>query len=423
MSESARPVVIVGGGAGGSELAVRLASDGHDNIRLIDRDETHVWKPRIHELAAGLRRGHVDELGYAGLAERWGFAFELGDLIGIDPAQCAITLAAVHDREGHTLVPERSVEYRALVLALGGVTPDLGVEGVLEHALMLDTPRDAEHLARRFSALLLAHARGVENRALDIVIVGSGATGVELGAHLATDAVSTSLAPRSALPEIRIRIVEAADTFMPGMDDDVRQAIGKRLTDAGVTIETGQQISKVTAHAVETDGGDQFPADLTVWATGRVGPPVAEDIEALSTHKKRQWRVHQTLQSLNSDHIFAFGDCACIDDDPAPPTAQAASDQAAHLADQLPRYLAGETPAAFAFTDKGTLLSLGGAGSVGAVRGWLSDDIQIRGRLARAAYRGLQRQHQLLLLGRVYGSIEIVSDMLGQAAGPRMKIY
>jgi len=423
MSESARPVVIVGGGAGGSELAVRLASAGRRDVHLIDRDETHVWKPRIHELAAGLRRGHVDELGYAGLAERWGFAFERGELIDIDPANRAITLAAVHNDQGSILVPERSVEYRALVLALGGVTPDLGVEGVLEHALMLDTPRDAEHLARRFSALLLAHARGVENRAFDIVIVGSGATGVELGAHLATDAVSTSLAPRSALPEIRIRIVEAADTFMPGMDDDVRRAIGDRLRSVGVTIETGKQISKITASAVETDDGDHFASDLTVWATGRVGPPIADDISALSTHKKRQWRVRRSLQSLDADDVFALGDCSYVDAEPAPPTAQAASEQAAHLAEQLPRYLAGEMPTPFAFKDKGTLLSLGGAGSVGAVRGWLSDDFQVRGRLARAAYRGLQRQHQLLLLGRVYGSIEIASDMLGQAAGPRMKIY
>jgi len=163
MSESARPVVIVGGGAGGSELAVRLASAGRRDVHLIDRDETHVWKPRIHELAAGLRRGHVDELGYAGLAERWGFAFERGELIDIDPANRAITLAAVHNDQGSILVPERSVEYRALVLALGGVTPDLGVEGVLEHALMLDTPRAAEHLAQRFSALLLARARRRES--------------------------------------------------------------------------------------------------------------------------------------------------------------------------------------------------------------------------------------------------------------------
>lgn len=423
MSESIRPIVIVGGGAGGAELAVQLAKAGHANVRLIDRNETHVWKPRIHELAAGLRRGHVDELGYAGLAERWGFAFERGTLHDIHPADQTITLAAARNDDGDTLVPERRLAYRALVLALGGVTPDLGVDGVLEHALMLDSAKDAEIIAQRFSALMLAHARGVENRPCDIVIVGSGATGVELAAHLATDARSTALAPQQALPEIRITIVEAAETFMPGMDEAVRRAIGDRLNKAGVTIETGQQISAVTENAVKTDAGESFIADMTIWATGRVGPPVADDIDALSTNKKRQWRVRRTLQSLDSEAVFALGDCSYIDDDPAPPTAQAASEQAAHLAEQLPRYLAGDTPEPFMFKDKGTLLSLGGAGSVGAVRGWFSNDIQVRGRLARAAYRGLQRQHQLLLLGRLYGSIEILGDLLGQASSPRMKVY
>ncbi|GAB3682108.1 NAD(P)/FAD-dependent oxidoreductase [Salinisphaera aquimarina] len=422
-NKTAAPIIIVGGGAGGAELAVKLAADGQAGVRLIDREATHVWKPRIHELAAGLRRGHVDELGYAGLAQRWGFAFERGTLADIDADANTIRLAAERDDDGQTLVPERSVAYRALVLALGGVTPDLGVDGVLEHAFMLDSARDAEVISERFSARLLAHARGVEDRAFDIVIVGTGATGVELAAHLATDARSTTLTPPAALPDIRITLVEAADTFMPGMNDKVRQSIGERLKKAGVRIETGQQIGKVSADAVETEEGARFTADMTIWATGRVGPPVAGDIQALSTNKKRQWRVRKTLQSLDSDAVFALGDCSYIDDEPAPPTAQAASEQAAHLAKQLPRYLAGETLEPFSFTDQGTLLSLGEAGSVGAVRGWFSDDIQVRGRLARTAYRGLQRQHQLRLLGRFRGSIEILGDVLGEAAGPDMKVY
>src|SRR5699024_10594009 len=124
---------------------------------------------------------------------------------------------------------------------------------------------------------------------------------------------------------------------------------------AGVDIRTGQQVSKITLGAVETDGGEHFDADLAIWATGRVGPPIGDDIEALATNKKRQWQVRPTLQTTDFDAIFALGDCAYASDDPAPPTAQAASEQAEHLATELPRYLAGETPAAFQFQDKGTL--------------------------------------------------------------------
>lgn len=414
-------LVIVGGGAGGLELALRLAKSGREDVLLIDRSATHVWKPRIHELAAGLRRGHVEELDYAGLGEQWGFAFEQGALCDIAPATKTITLAAIGD--GRILVPERKLRFRALVLALGGVTPDMGTDGVLDHAVMLDNENDAEALARRFSAGLLAHSLARNNGPFNIVIVGSGPTGVELAAHLATDATCGALAPRSALPETRITIVEAADTFMSGMDDDVRRAISGRMDEAGVHIKTGQKVNKVSASTVKTEDGDQFPADLTIWATGRVGPLVAGDINVLSTNKKRQWRVRRSLQSIDSDAIFALGDCSYIDDDPAPPTAQAASEQAEHLARELPRYLVGEQPAKFEYEDKGTLLSLGGAGSAGAVRGYFGDDFQVRGRLARAAYRGLQRQHEFIVLGAAKGTAKLISDVFGRSGGPRLKVY
>src|SRR5699024_8902883 len=156
--------------------------------------------------------------------------------------------------------------------------------------------------------------------------------------------------------------------------------------------------------------------------TGRVGPPVADDIEALATNKKRQWQVRTTLQSVDHDAIFAFGDCSYIVDDPAPPTSQAANEQAEHLATELPRFLSGETPAAFEFKDKGTLMALGAAGNVGKIRGMLSKDLQVRGRLAGAAYRGLQRQHQFRLLGTTRGLAAVCSDLF-RKAGPQLKVY
>lgn len=416
-------VVILGGGAGGLELAVRLAKAGHHEVLLIDEDETHVWKPRLHELAAGMRRGHVSELEYTGLAQYWGFAFERGTLQDIDPSAARLTLTPIESPDGYTVVPGRQIAYRALVLALGGVTPDMGVEGVLEHAILLDRETDAEALSRRYSDKLLARAHDSDGQPMQVVIVGSGLTGVELAAHLASDAVCTALAPRAALPTVTVSIVEATDTFMSGMQEDVRETVRKRLDRLGVEVTTGQQVGKVTANAVETQDGNRFPADITIWATGRVGPPVAGDVDVLATNKKRQWRVRQTLQSIDNEAVFALGDCAYIDDDPAPPTAQAASEQAEHLAAQLPRYLNGAQPKNFAFEDKGTLLSLGKGGSVGKVRNFFGDDVQVRGRLARSAYRGLQRQREFLLLGSAKGTARVLSDVFGHSMSPRLKIH
>jgi len=422
METRSHRIVIVGGGAGGLELAVRLAAGGEKGVLLIDSSRTHVWKPRLHELAAGMRRGQVDVLDFAGLAAKWGFAFERGTLTNIDSQSNTITLAKLDDGDGHVYVGERSIGYQALVLALGGVTPDMGVEGVLDHAILLDREDDAEALFRRYSTGLLARAVAGSDDRYNVVVVGSGQTGVELSAHLITDAVCADISPASALPAIQVTILEAVDTFMMGMDDKVRDAVYSRLHASGVKIHTGQMVSKVTDEVVETKAGDRFPADLTVWATGRVGPPVAADIDALATNKKRQWLVRPTLQTTNDDTIFALGDCAYLQDDPAPPTAQAASEQAEHLAAQLPRYLAGHSPAAFEFKDKGTLLSLGDAGALGQVRGLFSKDLYIRGRFALAAYRGLQRQHQFRLVGIMRGSEAMISDMF-RTAGPQLKIY
>lgn len=423
MNVRSEGVVIVGGGAGGLELAIRLAKAGHKDVLLIDRSATHVWKPRLHELAAGFRRGEVDELDYAGLAEHWGFGFERGELADIDPEARTLTLAEWREDDGRVRMPGRCIGYQAVVLAIGGVTPDMGVEGVLEHALMLDSEADAERLFERFSTGLLAHRAGQRSDPFHIAIVGSGATGVELAGLLATEARASSLAPRECQPRVKVTLLEATDTFMPGMEDEVRQSIRKRLLNVGIDIHTEQQVSRVDRDRLTTDGGDEFPADLTIWAAGRVGPPVADSIDALATNKKRQWRVKPTLQSVDSDHVFALGDCSVIDDEPAPPTAQAASEQAEHLAKELPRFLAGETPAPFVYEDKGTLLSLGEAGSVGEVKGWFADDVQLRGRLARAAYQGLQRQHQFILLGPLKGTAEALSDVLGRSVGPRLKIH
>lgn len=415
-------IVIVGGGAGGLELAVRLAKGGEKGVLLIDSSPTHVWKPRLHEMATGTRRGQLGELDYAGLAAQWGFAFERGTLSGIDPDATTITLAALDSAHDRTAVAQRHIGYDSLVLALGGVTPDFGTEGVLEHAILLDREHDAEALFRRFSTGLLAGAIADEMTPYHVVVVGSGQTGVELSAHLATDAACADLSPATALPKIQVTILEGADTFMSQAEANVREIVRSRLQDAGVAIRTGQQVSKVARDAVETDAGEHFDADLTVWAVGRVGPPVGDDIEALATNKKRQWLVRDTLQTTNYDSIFALGDCAYVDDDPVPPTAQVASAQAKHLTVQLPRYMSGHSLAAFEFKDQGTLLSLGDAGSLGRVRGLFSSDMQIRGRLAGAAYRGLQRQHQFLLVGTGRGAAGMVGDLF-RTAGPQLKVY
>ena len=135
------------------------------------------------------------------------------------------------------------------------------------------------------------------------------------------------------------------------------------------------------------------------------------------------WWTATAYDEAGVGRIFALGDCAAVEGSEAPPTAQAASEQANHLARELPRYCAGQAPRAFEYRHKGTLMSLGAAGAVGRLRSGLGHDLQIRGRVAAAAYRGLERQHEMVVLGRVRGSARMFKELFSPQRGPRVKVH
>ena len=180
-------IVIVGGGAGGLELAARLGrrlgpKQGRERVLLVDRSPFHIWKPTLHEVAAGTLDAHQEGLSYPVLARRNHFGFAIGDLVGLDTAHKTIELGEIRNAEGELLVPRRTVSYTRLVLAIGSGSNAFGTPGI-EHAYLLENVRDAQ----RFHADWLgacARASFSDSRALSIAIVGAGATGVELSAEL-----------------------------------------------------------------------------------------------------------------------------------------------------------------------------------------------------------------------------------------------
>lgn len=149
-------IVIVGGGAGGLQLATRLGSTvgrrGQARIVLVDRYPTHFWKPLLHEAASGHRDPASHTIEYAAQAKQYGFHFVQGELQHVDRTRRVATIGAVLEADGTEILPQRDLQYDDLVLAVGSVTNFFNVPGASAHALPLENVEQAEAFRRKFLA-------------------------------------------------------------------------------------------------------------------------------------------------------------------------------------------------------------------------------------------------------------------------------
>jgi NADH:ubiquinone reductase (H+-translocating) len=388
---------------------------------------SHIWKPRLHEFAAGTVNSTLTEISFYMLAKMRGFRFEQGSVVAIDRAARQVRLAPVQSPTGQVMAPGRSLGYDTCVVALGGITADFGIPGVLEYAVRLDAKADADAFRERFVGLMInARATGTPAR---VVIVGSGATGTELAAHLRVSEQAfferPATQPRAKL--LDITILEGAPELMPGADADLREGVSKRLAALDVAVVTSAKITAVHADAVGSATGASWPADVTVWAAGLVGLPVLKALADFEIDRKGRIVVDGHLRTTVDPAIYAMGDAASLTPPgqamPLPPTAQIASQQASYLVHALAKTFAGGTPEPFLFRDKGKLISLGNAGTVGLVGFARRDDFFIDGQFAKAAYHALQRRHQWSVLGTLRGSVAILADVISPTKGPALKLH
>lgn len=344
-------IVIVGGGAGGLELATRLGDRlgrrRRAAVTLIDRSRTHVWKPLLHKVAAGTMDPGDHELNYFAQAHWHGFRYQQGEMVGLDRAGRRVRLAPVVDADGAVVVPARAVPYDTLVVAIGSQTNDFGTPGAAAHAISLDSAEQAARFhARLLNSCLKADLEPVPPApgALGIVIIGAGATGVELSAELhkvVRELVAYGLDRIDPERDLRITIVEAAPRILPALPDRLAAATLRLLGKLHVDVLTGERVVEVGADGVRTASGRYVPAAIVVWAAGVKAPDFLRDLDGLETNRQNQLVVTPTLQTTRDPAIFALGDCAACawpgKGGNVPPRAQAAHQQASHLARALLR--------------------------------------------------------------------------------------
>ncbi|HTP46270.1 MAG TPA: NAD(P)/FAD-dependent oxidoreductase [Casimicrobiaceae bacterium] len=434
-------IVIVGGGAGGLPLAARLGDKlgrrGRAEITLIDRNSTHLWKPLLHEVAAGRMDADVHGIDYLALAYWHHFRFRQGTVAGLDRARHELTLDAVYDDDGALMLPRRVLRYDTLIFCVGSVSNDFGVAGVDVHAISLETLEDAERFHRRLLAACVradgAAAAG-KPTGVNIVIIGAGATGVELAAEIrhTTDVhASYGLEYLDPAKDIRLTVVEAAPRILPVLPEHIAKAATGLLGELDVEVRTGERVTRVDESGVHTASGAFYAADLVVWAAGIKAPQWLAALDGLETRRGDQLVVTITLQTTRDPDVFAFGDCAAC---PwpgggriatlVPPRAQAARQQAMLLVKSMRARLAGKPLPEFHFHDLGSLVSLGELSAVGTLMGRLvGGSLLIQGLIARWMYASLYKLHQIAILGYLGVALDTVGRFLRRRTEPRVKLH
>lgn len=437
-------IVIVGGGAGGLALATqlgrKLGKRGLADITLVDAARTHVWKPLLHQVAAGSLDTHAEEIEFLAQA-RWNhFRFRLGSLTGVDRAERCVHLAASHDPMGLEITPAQTLHYDTLVIAVGSQTNDFGTLGAAQHTIKLDSPKAAKRFNERLiNACIRSQSvpREAGSGRLTVTIVGGGATGVELAAELHAAARTLATFGFDHVhpdKDLQIALVEAAPRVLSQLPDRLSQAAVRELRKLSIEVHTNERVVEVTETCVKMASGRVIQSALTVWAAGVKASdllPTLGGDNPLETNRLNQLVVGSTLQTSRDPNIFAFGDCAACpqpDGSTVPPRAQSAYQQAMYLVKHLPGLVGlkpqRKPPPPFLFKDQGSLVSLSGYSSVGSLMGSLTrGSLFVEGSLARLMYWGLHKQHQLALGGLRKTMLITLSEWIDRTHRPRIKLH
>ncbi len=350
-----RKVLVLGGGFAAYRFVREVGKEGYNST---------LASPRNHFLFTPLLPSTT-----VGTLE---FRSILEPLRGQDTADFQLAAATILDRERKIVsvvspLDGRKTElpYDDLVIAVGAVPGTFGIPGVAEHAMFLKEIQDARRIRRRvLDCLERASAPGLEReermKLLNFVVVGGGPTGVEFAAEL-HDFLMKDLA--DAYPGVasraRIILLEAGPSLLGAFDRTLAEYTSKRFRRARIEVRTQARVVNVGADHLDLHEGGGIPFGLLVWATGNAPTTFVKN---LSLAKDAQGRliVGPDLKVQGEDSIYALGDCAIMDGNPLPATAQVAEQQGLYLAKAFRARAKGKPVPLFNYKNMGMLAYVGG---------------------------------------------------------------
>lgn len=427
---TAHKIVIVGGGAGGLELATQLGDSlgksGKAQIILVDQKLTHIWKPLLHEVAAGTLNPHQEETNYFTHSAAHHYEFVLGTFTGLDRETKQILVETEYFSKISQSKKNQHISYDTLVLALGSTSNDFNTEGVRQFCHFLDSRKQADVFQQDMLHLYLNAQHEASNRELNIAIIGAGATGVELAAELVEAKYNffkyglNKVDPK----KVKITLIEAADRILTALSPRVAEHTMQQMEKFGIEVLIGHRVARVDEDKIYFADGSSLDAEIKVWAAGIKAPEVLVQLQDMEKDNIHRLKVYSTLQTKSDPDIFAFGDCAhcqpAADEPVLGPRAQVASQQANFLANALKARINEENYLPmFKFSDKGSLISLSQNKAVGELLG----QVNVQGFVAKSMYVSLYRIHQATIHGYAHAGILTAKDFVTRKISPKLKLH
>ena len=354
MSPQRPRVVIVGAGFGGLEAAKALSRVAVDVI-VLDRQNYHCFQPLLYQVATAA-------LSPAEIA--WPIRHMLRQ-----QRNATVFMAGVEavDLAGRTVqTSAEPIPYDYLVIATGATHSYFGHDDWAAFAPGLKRIEDATRIRRSillaFEQAELADNDAERQRLLTFVIVGGGATGVEMAGAIAEIARQTlandfrRIDPRSS----RIILLEAGPRVIPTLPEDLSRYAERALTRMGVDVRTSTRVTSCDRHGVELEHG-RIDASTIIWAAGVVASPAAAWLGAAHDRAGRVL-VRPDLSIPDHPEVFVIGDAASVHDDagePVPGVAPAAKQMGRYVGRLIAARLAGHSLPAFRYRNLGELATIG----------------------------------------------------------------
>ena len=357
-----KKILVIGGGYGGLRAIESLSKYDDIEITLIDQNPYHYLQTEAY----GYIAGKFDVHDIAIDLKTWCLGFK--------------RVKFIHDEvkkfnfdEKSIFINNEELFFDYVVLAVGAKTNFFSfIEGLREHSYGVKNLHRAFNFRKEFENIIyqkLQNKNTDELGTLNIAIGGAGLSGVEVAAEMAHVIKSYSKTIGDNAKDIKIYLIDASETILPGTSEYIIKNTEKRLKKLGVEILTNAFISSVEKSQISFKNGDTLEYCFMVFTGGIKASSFNNSVEC-EKNRLNQFIAGKNLNILGNKSIFAIGDCVEIRDDDGnilPPTAQTAERSAEYVAKSIRNQIDGIEPEDFKMNIMGMFVALGGKHAVGEV--------------------------------------------------------